>query len=406
MNVHDPKAFTHRKTALARLCLSCSAQHPYALGKHRAHARNRLHTPSGQHHLPLRHPPAPLATPSVPCDFFANGLFALPASRLLWFHMSALPPPETGAPTARLPPLAYTHSAFERAAHLRPQAADLLEDPRARACLLGGEMVAMRSEGEPYFPVEEARAWSRGKPIFLGLEDEAPRFAFSFDPARVEELEGAGLVVQGLRAIAAQDLLPGPMLGGLACAKALLAWHGRHRFCSNCGTRTQMADSGWRRDCPACGGQHFPRTDPAVIMLVIRGENCLMGRSPHFRPGMYSCLAGFVEPGETFEEAVRRETREEAGIHSARVRYLACQPWPFPMSLMIGCIAEAVSEAIVMDPAELEDVRWFTRDEVVSMVDGTHPEGLFVPGPEAIARHLVQAFLDGETAISHHQPSI
>ncbi len=329
--------------------------------------------------------------------------YPLPALRQSWFPMPAVPmsalhQPETGAPAASLPPLAYTHSAFERAAHLRPQATDLLDDSRARACLLGGEMVALKSAGELYFPVEEARAWSRGKPIFLGLEEGAPRFAFSFDPARVEELEGAGLVVQGLRAIAAEGLLPAGMLGGLACAKALLAWHGRHRFCSNCGARTQMADSGWRRDCPSCGGQHFPRTDQAVIMLVVEGERCLLGRSPHFRPGMYSCLAGFVEPGETFEEAVRRETREEAGIQTANVRYLACQPWPFPMSLMIGCIAEAVSETITMDPAELEDVRWFTRDEVMSMVNGTHPEGIFVPGPEAIARHLVQAFLDGERA--------
>lgn len=312
--------------------------------------------------------------------------------------MSALPHSENGATAASRPQLAYTHSLLERAAHLRPQAASLVEDPRARACLLGGEMVALRAEDQPFFTMAEAGAWSRGKPIFLGLEDDAPRFACSFDPARAEEMESAGLVVHGLRAIAAQGLLPGPVMGGLACGKALLAWHGRHRFCSNCGARTQMADAGWRRDCPSCGGQHFPRTDPAVIMLVVREGLCLLGRSPHFRPGMYSCLAGFVEPGETLEDAVRRETREEAGIHSAQVRYLGCQPWPFPMSLMIGCIAEAASETITMDPAELEDVRWFTRDEVVSMVEGTHPEGIFVPGQEAIARHLVQAFLDGETA--------
>lgn len=297
-----------------------------------------------------------------------------------------------------LPPLAYTHNGLDRAAHLRPDTRALLEQPEARGCLLGGEAVAIGADGAAFLPATAARLWSRGRPIFLGMQDDMPHFAFSFDPARQEEMEGAGLQVSTLRAIAAEGLAPSGVLGALASAKALLAWHGRHRYCSNCGTRTQMTDSGWRRDCPSCGGQHFPRTDPAVIMLVISGEHCLLGRSAHFRPNMYSCLAGFVEPGETMEDAVRRETLEEVGVRVSRVRYMDCQPWPFPMSLMLGCLAEAASGELTLDPAEIEDARWFSRDEVEQMLAGDHPQELFVPGAEAIARHLVLAFMAGERA--------
>jgi len=154
-------------------------------------------------------------------------------------------------------------------------------------------------------------------------------------------------------------------------------------------------DAGWRRDCPSCGAQHFPRTDPVVIMLTERGDRCLLGRQPHFAPGMWSTLAGFVEPGETIEEAVRRETLEEAGVTTGAVRYFASQPWPFPMSLMIGCIATATSEDLVIDRNELEDARWFARDEVAEMLMRTHPDGLFVPPPIAIAHHLIRSFIEG-----------
>ena len=189
---------------------------------------------------------------------------------------------------------------------------------------------------------------------FLGLRDGAPRFAMRFDPGRREEMEAGGLFVSDLRSIAVAGQLPPGDLAAIACGKAMLAWHGRHRFCSNCGTEARIVEGGWRRDCPSCGAQHFPRTDPVVIMLAHRGDLCLMGRQPHFAPGMWSCLAGFVEPGETAEEAVRREVMEEAGIATGRVTYHSCQPWPFPMSLMIGCLAEATSDEIVMDAKELE----------------------------------------------------
>lgn len=304
------------------------------------------------------------------------------------------PRPSLGAP----PPLGYVETCIDRAGHLRPQAATLLGHADARTYLLGGELVALTPEGPPHAPLFERASvaqWAVGEPLFLGLEDGAPRFATAFEPGRREELEQAGLTVTDLRSVATSGLVTPPHLGAFACAKALFGWHQRHRFCSNCGAPSRILDTGWRRDCPACGAQHFPRTDPVVIMLVTRGEQCLLGRQPQFAPGMWSCLAGFVEPGEIFEDAVRRETLEEAGISVGTVHYHQCQPWPFPMSLMIGCFAEATSAAITMDPGELEAVRWFDRDEVAALIARTHPDGLFAPAPAAIAHHLMRAFVEG-----------
>ncbi len=153
-----------------------------------------------------------------------------------------------------------------------------------------------------------------------------------------------------------------------------------------------MAAWGWRRECPHCGTYHFPRTDPVVIMLAVNGEHCLLGRQPRFVPGMYSCLAGFLEPGETLEAGVRRELQEEAGIETGRVTYLASQPWPFPASIMIGCIAEATMTEITIDRAELEDARWFSRGEVRRILSGTHDDGIKCPPTMAIAHGLMKAW--------------
>ena len=154
----------------------------------------------------------------------------------------------------------------------------------------------------------------------------------------------------------------------LAEARSLIDWHARHRFCAQCGSPTRVASAGWVRRCPECRASHFPRTDPVVIMLAVRGERALLGRNRR-RPGArFSCLAGFVEPGETLEEAVRREVHEEAGIRCGRVRYLAAQPWPFPSSLMMGFLAEALTEEITVDPEEIAEARWFSRDEIREMV--------------------------------------
>ncbi|WP_353186733.1 NAD(+) diphosphatase [Bosea sp. (in: a-proteobacteria)] len=235
--------------------------------------------------------------------------------------------------------------------------------------------------------------------IFLGLAaDGSPRFGRLIDRALAETLkERPELVVTDLRSVALKRLVPEDEVGPLGEAKAVLDWHARHRFCAQCGGQTVAGTSGWRRECTACGALHFPRTDPVVIMLVTRGESCLLARQARFAPGMYSCIAGFVEPGETLEDAVRRESWEEAGLRVGTVRYLASQPWPFPSSIMIGCIAEALGDEITLDMTELEAGRWFPREEVLQMLDGQHPEGLACPQHIAIANTLVRAWaLEGE----------
>jgi NAD+ diphosphatase len=184
----------------------------------------------------------------------------------------------------------------------------------------------------------------------------------------------------------------------LAQGRSMLDWHARHQFCSVCGTKSAMHDAGYMRQCTNanCKAQHFPRTDPVVIMLAHRGDMCLLGRQPRFLPGVYSALAGFLEPGESIEEAVRREVQEEAGIRVGKVRYHSTQPWPYPSSLMIGCLAEAESEEIKPDEDELEDARWFHRDEARQMLaNWRSTEGLRVPAPMAIAHQITKAWVEG-----------
>ena len=311
--------------------------------------------------------------------------------------------PDLGRDLGPKPRLGYTESRIARAAELRTDAARIaaLEaDARAGVYVMGGEMIVLKqgTANEPLFGVTEAAALGAAtETVFLGLVDGLPRFGHSLTPAAAEALKTRGdLLVTDLRSIAVQGLVAAEHLPPMAEAKAVLHWHARHRYCSNCGTLSHAVDSGWRRDCPNCKTQHFPRTDPVVIMLAIDGDNCLLGRSPRFVPGMWSCLAGFVEPGEAIEDAVRRETLEEAGIVCGRVRYFASQPWPFPMSLMIGCFAEATSREITIDATELEGARWFSRDEAADMLLRRHKDGLTAPPPVAIAHHIVRAWVEGE----------
>jgi len=159
-----------------------------------------------------------------------------------------------------------------------------------------------------------------------------------------------------------------------ATGRAIFEWHRIHGFCANCGAPSDVTQSGWQRTCPSCGRHHFPRTDPVVIMLILRGNSVLVGRSPGWPDRMYSLLAGFVEPGETLEAAVRREVFEEAGIRVGEVEYLSSQPWPFPASLMFGCVGYATSEEIKLDPVELDDAIWMTREEVLEALAGRHPK--------------------------------
>lgn len=233
-------------------------------------------------------------------------------------------------------------------------------------------------------------------PVFLGLAGDRPRFAQDVSEVeqplrhldlpsrfRFEDSRAAGMV------------LPAGDAGILAQCRSQLAWHERHQFCSACGARSTPARGGHVRVCPKCDAQHFPRTDPVAIMVISDGDRCLLGQAAGrlARIGMYSALAGFVDQGESIEEAVRREVREEAGVEVGNVRYHSSQPWPFPSSLMIGCHGEALTTDIRIDPVEMADVRWFSRDDVRLALAGEHP-ALKVPGPIAIAHHLIRAWLD------------
>jgi NAD+ diphosphatase len=313
------------------------------------------------------------------------------------------PRPELGPP----PSLGYVSSILDRAANLRSDQAALAAlaaNRRAASYVVVGELIVMKrgdSVHDPLFSGDEAAALGRiRETVFLGLAENAGRFGLGLDQSSVDSLKArSDLFVSDLRSIAVQNLVAADHLPPLAEAKALLAWHARHRFCANCGVATEMIDAGWRRHCPACRSEHFPRTDPVVIMLAIDGERCLLGRQSRFAPGMWSCLAGFVEPGENVEEAVRREMQEEAGIRCGRVAYFASQPWPFPMSLMIGAHVQALSTDIVVDHTELESARWFERAEAAEMLVRQHPEGLTAPPPVAIAYHIIRAWVEDGSGV-------
>lgn len=299
--------------------------------------------------------------------------------------------------------LGYAGLTLDRCGERREDEAFLAKaaaDPAARhALFLGDRMLFRASGGALDLAFDQAAADSFGpteRSVFLGLDGGTPFFA-----AHVRDgVEGAiseadDLVLEDLRAVASDGRLAGPDLALAGYAKSMLLWHARHGFCANCGAETELRSGGWRRECPACGALHFPRTDPVAIMLVTLGDRCLLGRQARFAPGMWSCLAGFVEPGETIEDAVRREIMEEAGVRVGRVAYDLCQPWPFPSQLMIGMVAEALTETITPDLEELEDARWFSRDDARRMLDRTHPDGLTAPPPAAIAHHLLRRFAEG-----------
>lgn len=232
--------------------------------------------------------------------------------------------------------------------------------------------------------------------VFLGLNRRGKPL-FAVDVSGLSSPEDSGPFAnmgqfEDLRTLAAAGDLPGTELAILAQAKAMLDWHLRHPFCSACGAQSTLTDGGYKRVCPNCGAEHFPRTDPVVIMLATHGEDCLVGRQKGWPEGMYSALAGFMEPGETIAEAVARELQEEAGIEIANVRVFADQPWPFPSQLMIGCLAEASSREITLGDDELEEARWMSRTEVRAALAGEGPLG--VPPKMAIAHFLVKAFAE------------
>jgi len=300
------------------------------------------------------------------------------------------------------PRYAYAGSSIERAAAWRGdeiKLASLSASPRAGFYLFASDSVLLKLGDEkldPLFSSAEANACGQAREtVFLGLLGQEPRFASALGPAAVEPLSArADLKIIDLRSIAVQGAVDDDHLPPLAEAKALLGWHLKHGFCANCGAPTTLRQAGWRRDCPSCKSEHFPRTDPVVIMLPIGRERCVLGRSPRFPQTMWSCLAGFAEPGESIEEAVRREVQEEVGLTCARISYFASQPWPFPSSLMIGCHAEAVSDRLTIDKTEIEEARWFDREELRLMLMRKHPQGLTTPPPIAIAHHIIRDFVE------------
>ncbi len=248
-------------------------------------------------------------------------------------------------------------------------------------------------------------------PVMLGLDEagEAPVFALdisAWTPKQVDEAAVTAFADPSVQVHPAERVVGAGFreLRGLmshlsrrdaeiaATARAVLTWHSTHQFCAKCGAKTGQAEAGWMRDCPACDGKHFPRTDPVVIMLITHGDAVLVGRSPGWPEGMYSLLAGFVEPGETIEAAVRREVFEESGVYVGDVEYLASQPWPFPASLMFGCRGEALSTDIDIDPEEIEDARWVTRSEMLEVFAGKG-DGMLPARKGAIAHFLLQHWL-------------
>jgi NAD+ diphosphatase len=295
---------------------------------------------------------------------------------------------------------AFAGNPLDRASDLRGDAdwlARKLESPGARALALW--------KGNPLLKAGPELAWLDGglasrlaetgeHLIFLGLDGEDAVFALEMegeaDPA-LGPLQGLGKF--GDMREAAQAL-PIPVTGLLSVSRSLFEWRRRHRFCSACGHPSQGIDGGWKRQCPSCKAEHFPRTDPCVIMLPIFGERCLVGRQAAWVANRYSALAGFVEPGESIEEACAREVKEEAGLTVTAVRYRSSQPWPYPSNLMIGLVCEVSDDQARPDLTELESVRWLTRAEARDLVDGKLDD-LTAPPPFAIAHSLIRGWAEG-----------
>jgi len=290
----------------------------------------------------------------------------------------------------------FAGGALDRAGILRrdPQwLARALGDPRARFAAFASLRPLCVEAGSGGLAArwlsqeERAGLVIAGEPVLLGIDAAgAPHFAISLADGQMPY--GA---FEELRAAAAR--LAGPDAAALGCGKALLDWHARHGFCAACGGPTTQREGGWKRACAHCGAEHFPRTDPVVIMLPIAGERCVVGRQRRFPPGVYSALAGFVELGESLEEAVARETLEEVGLRVRAVRYWGAQPWPFPSSLMLGFHAEVEEGALQRDAEELEEACWLTRAEVRAGLAGEGP--VRFPPPLAIAHWLLRTWAHG-----------
>jgi NAD+ diphosphatase len=286
--------------------------------------------------------------------------------------------------------ITFSGSRLDRADHLR-------SDPVALAALAGTGGRLLRLDGiDARVDAQGRLEWTgldgaeAGELILLGI-DEAGHGCF----AAVPDAARAGVAPASPRLWQVMAEMPDPEIAIYGLARSLAGWHARHKFCPRCGSGTTIARGGWQRNCvnDACRAEHFPRTDPVVIMLVEHDGQVLLGRQPRFPPTRYSALAGFVEPGETIEEAVAREVFEEAGVVATRVTYVCSQPWPFPSSLMIACHAETDDPAITIDTLELDDARWFTRAQISAAMAGASDAVFGAPPPHAVAWHLLDWWL-------------
>jgi NAD+ diphosphatase len=280
----------------------------------------------------------------------------------------------------------FTGAGLDRADRLRLDEAALAELVAA-----AGARLLRLAELDPVLDEAERLAWEAlpeagEELIFLGLSGDTPLFS---PIPRIELGRRAWSVFAILGRMAPEDAAV------WGAARSLIEWHNRHLFCGRCGNATRPFRAGWGRRCTGCGLDHFPRVDPVVIMLAEHDGRVLLGRQPQYPPGRYSALAGFVEPGESVEEAVARELNEEAGLIVRDVRYVASQPWPFPGQLMIACLAEAESDAVTLDRDELEDAFWATREEVRAALAGAAGARFLAPPPFAIANTLLRAWADG-----------
>jgi len=278
----------------------------------------------------------------------------------------------------------FTGNGLNRADHLRADPVAimaLLCDAEARELVWDNGAPAIDEHGKlRWDPVVG------DPPLFLGLNDKSPCFS---------SLPDGNVAIDARAHFQLLSLLDAAEAPTFAAALSLANWHRRHGHCSVCGTATEPNRGGWSRKCGNCGAEHYPRVDPVVIMLAEHGGRLLLGRQPHYPPGRYSALAGFVEPGESIEAAVAREIKEEAGIQVTQVRYLCSQPWPFPSSLMVGAYAVALDNSLVIDTNELDDARWFTRDEVEAALGGDASAPFQPPPRSAIARTLLEHWVDG-----------
>lgn len=287
--------------------------------------------------------------------------------------------------------VSFSGSRLDRADHIRqsPEAISALMTHRARLLMLEGL--------DPVIGDDGALAWGSladasadAELVFLGLDGD--RGCFAAVPAAGSTAPANPRMWQAMASLPHEDLAT---YGG---ARSMVDWHARHRFCARCGGPTRLAKGGWQRNCDACQAEHFPRVDPVTIMLVQHEDNLLLGRQPRFPAGNFSALAGFVEPGETIEEAVAREVFEEAGVRARDITYVMSQPWPFPSSLMIGCLAHTDDPALTIDTNELDDARWFTRAEVEEAMQaaksGGRGEAFGAPPRFAVAHHLLNWWVE------------